>query len=158
MGKNKNNDANAVISAAPKKHKFDPAILVTLIIAVVVLAGTIAVLFYKDSDSYLRNQKAVSVGDVDINGVEYAYYYKNTLTGCLNDYYSYISYIGLDLSKPLDEQQCAFDSSKTWAQYFQDSATSAVQQMVVLNKEGEAAGFKEDEKVEEEVNKTIENL
>ena len=54
----------------------------------------------------------------------------------LNSYGDYASLIGLDKSKPLDEQKCTLssdaDENYTWDDYFMDSTKSFLQQLAAL--------------------------
>lgn len=76
---------------------------------------------YTDEDQKVLNRadKVVAVvGDVELTNGELQLYYWEAVNMFLNDYYYYLSYIGLDYTKPLAEQTCYFDESLTWEQYF----------------------------------------
>lgn len=135
----KNNKKNG--AAAVRTKKVDPLILGTLVFAVVVLAALITLCVYRNSDAYLESQPAITIGDNQVTATEYAYYYNNSVNSFLSSNSSYLSYMGLDLQKPLSSQTCALDQSKTWAQYFESMVDETITQAEILYAEGKKAGF-----------------
>lgn len=61
------------------------------------------------------------------------------------EYYDYISYVGLDLSKSLSEQKCYFDEALTWEQFMIQEAIKSWQNYVLMAKMAEDSGFTLDE-------------
>ena len=64
-------------------------------------------------------------------------YYWMSIYGFLNEYGAYASYFGLDLTKPLDQQQCP-EGEGTWQQYFLESAVDTWHSYVGLVLQSEA--------------------
>lgn len=84
----------------------------------------------------------VTVGDHDVQRSEYEYYYYSGINNLYAYYGNYLSYMGLDLSKPLDEQ--AYMENMTWKDYFDQQAVSQLKQVYALTDAAEAAGFEYD--------------
>ena len=79
-----------------------------------------------------RNTVAITIGQQEINAVELNYYYVETINSFCNQYYYYIYYGMIDGNKPLNEQKCMMDETKTWAQYFLDMATDNMKSTYLL--------------------------
>ena len=86
-------------------------------------------IYYKDTYA-VSDKKAVKCADnvvAEINGHELTngalqVYLKMQIVDFLNEYSSYMSYIGLDTSKSLSSQKCYFDPNVNWEQYFINTA------------------------------------
>ena len=66
----------------------------------------------------------------------------------------YASYIGLDITKPLDQQVCYYDATMTWQQYFLQQALNSWYSYQALAVEAEAVGHK----LEEDYRKELDEL
>ena len=66
---------------------------------------------YKDAVVATSNGKELTNTQLQI-------YYRMQVMDFLNYYGDYVSYLSLDLSKPLGEQPCYYDDTLTWEQYF----------------------------------------
>lgn len=86
-------------------------------------------IFKKDAYT-VDDTKAVKNGDkvvAEVNGQKLTntmlqMFYRMQIVEYLNTNADYISYLGLDLEKPLSEQTCYEDETMTWEQYFLDLA------------------------------------
>lgn len=58
------------------------------------------------------------IGGKELTNAGLQIYYNMQVADFVNYYGSYLSYIGLDLTKPLSEQTCALDETLNWEQYF----------------------------------------
>lgn len=105
-------------------------------------------------DSYtVADDKAVKKGDTvvaviggkELTNAQLQIYYRMQILDFANYYGSYLSYMGMDLSQPLSAQQCYFDESMTWEQYFIDIAIKTWQNYQVLALLAEESGFTLDE-------------
>ena len=92
-------------------------------------------------DSYTVDDKKVikkletevaTMGEHTLTNAQLQIYYWTEVYSFLENYYYYLSYIGFDYSKPLDQQSCYFDSKITWQQYFLQSAIDAWQSNIAL--------------------------
>ncbi|MCR1917715.1 peptidylprolyl isomerase [Frisingicoccus caecimuris] len=113
------------------------------IIGAVILLLIVGVLGWKFYDGYQdKHGTYVTVGDHDVQRSEYEYYYYSGINNLYAYYGNYLSYMGLDLSKPLDEQ--AYMENMTWKDYFDQQAVSQLKQVYALTDAAEAAGFEYD--------------
>lgn len=113
------------------------------IIGAVILLLIVGVLGWKFYDGYQdKHGTYVTVGDHDVQRSEYEYYYYSGINNLYAYYGNYLSYMGLDLSKPLDEQ--AYMENMTWKDYFDQQAVSQLKQVYALTDAADAAGFEYD--------------
>ena len=84
-------------------------------------------------------QTYLTVGDHALSQTEYDYYYHSNVSSYINTYYAYLSYIGLDTSKPYDEQQ--YSEDMTWEDYFQKITIEQIQKEYALRDDAAANGF-----------------
>jgi hypothetical protein len=105
-------------------------------------------IYYKDSYT-VSADKAVAEKDVVVatageekltNGLLKMFYWKE-VTNFADTYADYTGMIGLDLTKPLDEQMAIGTDGFTWQMYFIEAAISSWQRFVSLYKEGVKADF-----------------
>ena len=131
-----------------KKLKITTTIFVVAIAMVLVASLAIAgVNIYKGSGLVEKNTVALTIDDHKINAVEMSYYYNDMITTTYNTWQSsygdslslYMSWMGLDLSAPLSQQQ--FDEETTWADYFIKSAAEKAKSDYLLCKQAKAEGF-----------------
>lgn len=158
-GKKQNGQADGVNSQKPEKKmtKYDLKMQrrkeeelrqqrkarYSAIIGVVVVLLIVGVLGWKFYEGYQdKHGTYVTVGDHDVQRSEYEYYYYSGINNLYSYYGNYLSYMGLDLSKPLDEQ--AYMESMTWKDYFDQHAVSQLKQVYALTDAAEAEGFEYD--------------
>lgn len=119
-----------------------------------------------DIESFLGEDDAViaagdtvvaRVGNVELTNSQLQVAYWMEVYGFANDNSSYLSYYGLDLTKPMDEQY-VMDSDITWEQYFLDIALQSWHRYAMLNVLAEQAGFQPGEEFEKSVNEITSNL
>ena len=112
-----------------KKLKIYSTIFVAIMIVVAVIGITVmAVRGVQNSGIQQKNTVAATVNEHEINAVHLNYYYQDTINTTYSQWSSaygdmtaaYVAMMGLDLSKPLDEQFYAED--QTWADYFLEIA------------------------------------
>ena len=148
-----------------KKLKTYTTIFVAAIAVILVVALAItAVTFIKNSGIKEKNTVAAVVGDHEINAVEMGYYYMDTIQNNYNRWYEtygentnmYITLMGLDLAKPLNEQNYAEDT--TWADYFVDVALSSAQSDYLLTDQAKAEGFTMTENTREMLELSYKNM
>lgn len=71
-----------------------------------------------------RDTVVATLGDAKLTNAMLHFYYWMSVYDFLNTYSSYATQIGLDPSKPLDEQDCSANDG-TWQHYFLDNALGA---------------------------------
>ena len=137
--------------AEAKKLKITTIAFVVLILAIVVaFAVTISINSIKNSGVIQKNTVAATVGDHELNSVELNYYYSDAISSAYNEWNSaygenmsaYMALMGLDLTKPLDEQKNTMsESDMTWADYFVQAALDRAKSDLALYDAAIAAGF-----------------
>jgi len=65
-----------------------------------------------------REQVVATMGETTLTNGQLQIYYWTGVVDFLKDNSDYIYYLGLDISKPLDEQECYMDAYDTWQDYF----------------------------------------
>lgn len=96
---------------------------------------------------------AATVGDSNLTVGQLQIYYWMSVYGFLNEYSYYLSYFGLDYTKPLDQQMCS-EIDGTWQHYFLGNALNTWHNYQALALMAE----KEGTKVEESLQKEIDSL
>lgn len=86
------------------------------------------------------------------SSAEVNYAYRSAYLTFCNQYGSYLSYVGLDTSKALDEQECRIsDDFDTWDDYFKDAAEKNLVQVTALCDAAQKAGVTLDEDDQHEI-------
>ena len=125
------------------------------IAAVLVVVVIVAVLAVKIYGGYQDKHGAyVTVGEHEVQRAEYEYYFYAGVNSLYSYYGNYLSYMGLDLSKPLDEQ--TYMEGMTWKDYFDQQAVEQLKQVYALTDAAAEAGFEYD--ATEEVNSFVESV
>lgn len=83
------------------------------------------------ANDYTGDEKAVkkaadkvvaTLGGKELTNKKLQLYYSMVVNDYVMNYYSYLSEVGLDYTKPLGEQQCYYDKNLSWEEYFVDTA------------------------------------
>ena len=104
-----------------------------------------------------RELVVATAGDRELTLGVLQIYYWMSIYGFLNEYGAYASYFGLDVSKPLDEQQCP-EGDGTWQQYFLDNAVDTWHTYQCLVLQGEAENSPMDPELQKELDDLQVNL
>lgn len=135
--------------AEAKKLKTNTIIFVTVMALTALIAvGSLVIGGINKSGIFERNTIAAAIDSTELNSVEMSYYYNDAIGKVYNEAYEqYTSYyelyfqgMGLDISKPLNEQ-INKDTGETWADFFVDSALETAKSDYTLAKLAEAEGF-----------------
>ena len=111
---------------------------------------------YTVKNKVAENKKDVvvaTVGDIQLTNGELQAHYWTAVYNFLNYYGDYISYSGLDITKPLHEQYLE-ETSKSYQQMFLETALESWYQCAVLTQMAEDADFK----LSEEQQKYVESV
>ena len=137
-----------------KKLKIYTAVFTGVLAVLLVLALVFGVSKFISNNGILeKNTIAATVGNHELTNAELNYYFVDQVNEFYNNYGSYASMFGLDLTKPLDEQVTNAETGATWADDFISAALSAAQHNYALADAAEAAGY---ELTEDEI-KTVDN-
>ncbi len=116
---------------------------------------------YTAANDYTGDEAAVekaadtvvaTVGDKELTNKNLQVYFNIVVNDFVMNYYSYLSEIGLDYTKPLNEQKCYFEQDKSWEEYFVDTAIEtwvSYQSIVLLADED---GYKMDADTQQSLN------
>ena len=114
---------------------------------VIVLALAIAVAAYTgitrgiaNSGIRERNTVAMTVNGHEINNVEMNYFFIDAVNQFYSQMGAYASMLGLDLTKPLNEQYVDEEAGRTWADDILDNATETAKNTYALADAAKAAG------------------
>ena len=136
--------------AEEKKLKLYTACFVVAM-ALVVLAtlGIFVGRYIINSGIPQKNTVAVTIGDRSVSSAELNYYYVDAINNFYSDWYtqyqdetdSYLLMMGLDTSKPLNEQVFDQETGETWSQYFVDTAIAQAKSDFAMYDLAQADGF-----------------
>lgn len=98
---------------------------------------------------------AIRVGGVEITSNEYRYHYYSTVQYFIS---FYGSYMGIDESKPLEEQYYDEESGVTWADFFAEQSVAGVRNSVLLSEQAKAMGMALEESYKSQISSQIDEL
>ena len=145
-----------------KKLKVTTIAFVAAILAIVLtFAVILTVNTIKTSGVIEKNTVTATVGEHELNSIEFNYYYNDLISNTYNSWSQsygesmadYMALMGLDLTKPLNEQNYFGEEGTTWADYFVDYALNKIASDYAMYDAAMAAGFT----LSEEEQKTVEN-
>ena len=123
-----------------KKLKLYSTLAVVVLVVLVVFAAYVGISrTIENSGIRERNTVAVTIGEHKISNAELNYFYIDTVNNFYNNYGSYASLFGLDMTKPLDEQYVT--ETETWADDFLANAIETAKAVYAIVDEAEAAGY-----------------
>ena len=105
-----------------------------------------------------KNTVALTVGEHEISNAELTYYYVDNINNFMNNYGGYATLLGLDTTKPLNEQIRDEATGKTWADDFLNTAVENVKAVYAMNDAAKAEGFALTEEQKTNVDGIISNM
>lgn len=142
-----------------KKLTLYTTIFVVVLAVMVVFAIAIGVTrSISNSGVRERNTVALTVGDHEISNAELSYFYMSAINNFNTNYGNYAAMMGLDTSKPLDEQVINNDTGLTWADDFLNTAKDNARSVYAMADAAEAAGFTLSEDELTEIDTSISNM
>ena len=142
-----------------KKLTLYTTIFVVVLAVMVVFAIAIGVTrSITNSGVHERNTVALTVGDHEISNAELNYFYMSAINSFNSNYGSYAAMLGLDTSKPLNEQVINNDTGLTWADDFLNTAKDNARSAYALADAAEAAGFTLSEDDLADIDSAINNM
>ena len=142
-----------------KKLTLYTTIFVVVLAVMVVFAIAIGVTrSITNSGVRERNTVALTVGDHEISNAELNYFYMSAINNFNSNYGSYAAMMGLDTSKPLDEQVINNDTGLTWADDFLNTAKDNARSVYAMADAAEAAGFTLSEDDLADIDSSISNM
>ena len=101
---------------------------------------------------------AMTVNDHKISNAELNYFYMDYVNNFYNTYGSYASMLGLDATKPLDEQVIDEENGTTWADNFMESAKENAKSVYALADEAKSVGFTLSEEDQAALDNNLSNM
>ena len=89
----------------------------------------------------LRNQVVATAGAYELTNSQLQVFYGLQVLNFVSQYGAYISYSGIDVTKPLDEQIYDQEEGTTWQEYFLDAAISEWVQYCVMSGKAQENNF-----------------
>lgn len=126
---------------AKKLKIYTAAFVIVLALMVAFAAWTAISKFITHSGIVERNTTALTVNDHKISNAEMNYFFIDAVNNFYNQYGSYASMFGLDVTKPLDEQVTDEEAGTTWADDFLQSAINSAKSVYALVDEAKANGY-----------------
>ena len=152
---------------AKKLKAYTIAFVSAMALVVLIAVASLIIRGVTQSGVFEKNTMAVAIDDVKLNTVDFNYYYNDAINEMYNEAYNqystyfelYFDSIGLDVTKPLNEQVREDDENGgTWADYFVDAALENAKSDLTLAKLAKEAGFTLSEEKQEELNTEIANI
>ena len=116
-----------------------------------------------EEDALIANSRNVvaTMGGKELTVGELQMHYQTMFYNFYSQNYYYLSYFGLDLEKPLDEQYIPTgegEEAMTWQEYFVEAAMDNWRSYVLLELVAEAEGFRMDPELQEAMDNMDENV
>ena len=126
------------VKAESKVSDSKSVILTSVICAVVLIAVIVWAILTKSANS-LGNKVAMTVGDIEVSGVELKFEYKDAILEFQNEYGENVSLFGIDFNSDLDEQ--TFSEDMSWKDYFMDTAINTLTERYLVVNAANDAGY-----------------
>ena len=125
-----------------KKLKLYTTLAVVILVALVVFAAYIGVSrTITNSGIRERNTVALTIGEHKLSNADLNYYFIDSVNQFYSQYGNYASMMGLDVTKPLNEQVLSGEDRTTWADDFLESAIENAKATYALVDEAKANGY-----------------
>ena len=105
-----------------------------------------------------KNHVAITVGDHELTAVDLNYYYIDAINNYYSQYGSYLSYMGLNVNKPLDTQVYDSTTGQSWADAFLTMAEGTIKSTYALYDLAMKENFKLSEEDEKSIDSTFSTL
>jgi len=110
------------------------------IVGIVVVVALVCLFAAFPINSYLTTHKTyVTIGGEDVSQLEFDYRYNIVKNNYYNQYGSYMSYFGLDMTQDLSNQM--YSETLTWKDFFEQMTVDNITQNKAIQAQAEAAGF-----------------
>lgn len=139
---------------AKKLKRYTLTFWVVIALVVCIFIGAVSINPIKNV--IYSNTDAVTVGNHTLSAVELNYFYVSAVNAYVNKYSTYLSLMGLDTSKPLDQQ--VDSTGATWASAFLTSAQNTIKSTYALYDLAIAAGHKLTDAEQATIDSTINAL
>ena len=125
-----------------KKLKLYTTLAVVILIALIVFAAYVGISRTVSNSGILeRKTVALTIDGKEISNAELNFYFIDAVNQFYSQYGSYASLMGLDLTKPLNQQVLTGESRETWADDFLEVAIENIKDTYALVGEANAVGY-----------------
>lgn len=128
-------DKQLRLTAQEKKNRQSKMLYIAL---TAVLCIAFVVLLVYNTGLIQRSVTAVTIGDKTYTAPQVQFYYQTAYNQFVNNNSQWLTYLGLDTSKPLETQN--YDETTTWADYFRKQGLSLMQETIAMADEARAEG------------------
>ena len=139
-----------------KKLKLYTTLAVVILIALVVFAAYVGISrAIANSGVRERNTVALTINEETISNAEFNYFFIDAVNKFYSQYGNYASILGLDTTKPLNEQFVNEETQQTWADDFINSALETAKATYAVAAEAKANGYTLSEEAAASVDQTM---
>lgn len=135
----KSSKKNTAAVKTNANSSFSPAVIITICIAAAILIGVIVWSVMAKQANNIDNKTVMQIGDTEIKGLEFKYFYNNAVTSFQSENSTLISYLGVDFSQDLSTQE--YYDGMTWADYFSTRAQNTITETTLMYNEAIAKGY-----------------
>lgn len=153
---NKLDQPQTYTAAKKQKPNWANTAIVLFIVAILVLSIALSTL--QNSGALLRASATVKTDNYTVSGTMVSYFFNSQYSAFLQRYDSVVSYLGLDTSKSLKEQPCNMLEDGTWFDYFMNTTTAYVKELLTCCEYAKANGLTLDDEDKAEIDQAIEAL
>ncbi len=127
---------------------------ICVILAAVLVIGLSVYTSLGDNGTILRGKTAAESENFEINGTMMAYFYASNY----QNYYDFLSYLGVDTTVSLKSQPCSYLENGTWFDYFVSVTKSYTDELLALCEGAKAAGLTLDDSDYADIDATLSQL
>lgn len=150
-------DNPQIVAEEKKMPKWVNSAIVIFIAAILALSLTLTALY--NSGATLRASAAVKSDSYTVSGTMLSYFFNSQYSSFMTTYGAYASYFGLDTTKSLKSQECSMlEEGGTWYDYFMNSATSYVKELLTCCEYAKANGIELDDEDMADIDEAIEAM
>jgi len=150
---------------AKKLKAYSITFIAIMLVVAITAVSVMGVTVFNRTGILQKNTVAATVNGENFNSVQLSYYFHNIVNSTYNNWHSeyqdstnlMLAFMGLDVSKPLDEQQHP-DGDSTWADYFMEMALERLKSDYVLSEKAKAEGITLSEDTKKAIDTDIENI
>lgn len=113
-------------------------------VILVLCAILVPVLINVQKKNEVVNGTYIQVGNHNISKLEYDFYYYTVTNSYVNQNGYMLSYLGLDTSKPYDEQWYMEEDGMTWKDYFDSITVNQIKEVYSILDKAQENGFQAD--------------
>ena len=153
---NKLDQPQTYVAAKKQKPNWVNTAIVIFIAGILVLSLALSTL--QNSGAMMRGANAIKSDNYTVSGTMVSYFFNSQYSAFLQTYGTVASYLGLDTSKPLKDQPCNMLEDGTWFDYFMNSTSSYVQELLNCCEYAKANGIALDDEDKADIDEAIEAM